>query len=139
MGRGKYCSKKCCLSVTSLDGSQGKDFRFHKGDMPSCFKGWRFSQSRSGGNKYILLYKPTYEGSDKRGYIREHRYVIEQALQRTLKANEIVHHKDGNTMNNDINNLQVMDKREHDRMNVSLNIHKRWHERQVFPQSPPTN
>lgn len=40
---------------------------------------------------------------------REHRFVIENILKRKLARHESVHHIDGNRLNNDPDNLQVMD------------------------------
>lgn len=128
IGRGKYCSKLC--EQKAFKGKHfSKDTEWKKGTMPWSFKGWRYTISRPNGRKYILLYKPEYSGSDKRGYIREHRYNMEIELGRKLLKTEIVHHLDGNTLNNNINNLEVMTKIEHDKMNVNLNIHRRWVER----------
>ena len=55
---------------------------------------------------------------DKRGYrwirrtdgkdVREHRQVMEDSLGRALEPWEIVHHKDGNRLNNALENLEVM-------------------------------
>lgn len=128
LGKGKYCSKKCCLQKTSFRKGERAypEGEFKKGQMPWCYKGFRYSISRKRGKKYRLLYKPNYPNSDKRGYIREHRYVMEQKIGRILKRTEIVHHIDGDTLNNHLDNLELMDKRDHDRMNTHLNIHKRW-------------
>jgi endogenous inhibitor of DNA gyrase (YacG/DUF329 family) len=41
------------------------------------------------------------------------RYLMEQTLGRQLKDNEQVHHKDGNPVNNDLNNLEVIPISEH--------------------------
>lgn len=49
-------------------------------------------------------------------YIYEHRIVMEEFLNRKLKSYEIVHHKDENKLNNCIENLQLMTKKEHDRL-----------------------
>ena len=43
----------------------------------------------------------------------EHRIIMEQALGRSLNSDEVVHHKDGNRRNNDLNNLEVMTRAEH--------------------------
>lgn len=45
--------------------------------------------------------------------IQEHRYVMEQKLGRRLTSEEIVHHKDGNKLNNDPDNLEIMTRSEH--------------------------
>ena len=46
----------------------------------------------------------------------EHRYLMEQHLGRKLTQNEVVHHKDGNPLNNDLSNLEIMPLSEHARM-----------------------
>lgn len=45
--------------------------------------------------------------------ILEHRYVMEQFLGRKLTSKEVVHHKDRNRQNNDIENLVLTDHSEH--------------------------
>jgi len=69
-------------------------------------------------------YNHQYKGghTDSRGYIRihvrgkyylQHRYVMAKKLGRPLRANEQVHHKDGNKGNNKINNLEIVLKNVH--------------------------
>lgn len=50
--------------------------------------------------------------------IDEHRLIMEQYLGRKLTRLEVVHHKDGNGRNNDIENLEVMSLSDHSRMHV---------------------
>jgi hypothetical protein len=62
------------------------------------------------GNKktmYRLLKVPWHPDAYRDGYVLEHRYVMEQALGRLLAPWEVVHHKDGNGLNNDVDNLQL--------------------------------
>lgn len=49
----------------------------------------------------------------KKSAKREHRVIMERILGRKLTANEVVHHIDGNKLNNDPANLQVMTRAEH--------------------------
>ncbi len=50
----------------------------------------------------------------------EHRIVMEDYLGRKLKANEYVHHIDGDKLNNNISNLQVMTPSEHSKLHAKL-------------------
>jgi hypothetical protein len=43
----------------------------------------------------------------------EHRYLMQQHLGRVLLRNEFVHHKDGNSRNNELSNLEVMIAKQH--------------------------
>ena len=54
--------------------------------------------------------------------IFEHRYVMEQHLDRRLTRKEDVHHINHNTLDNRIENLQVLSKSEHTKMHLA----ERW-------------
>ena len=56
---------------------------------------------------YILLYMPMHPNCNSAGFIREHRYVMEQNIGRLLTKEEVVHHKDENKSNNDLANLEL--------------------------------
>jgi hypothetical protein len=55
-----------------------------------------------------------------RGWMLEHRWLMEQHLGRRLTSNEHVHHKDLSTDNNELSNLQLMTKSEHRRLHQAL-------------------
>lgn len=57
---------------------------------------------------YIYKKVINHPHATSRGYVLEHRLIMENHLGRYLKPNEIVHHKDGNKANNDINNLELL-------------------------------
>ena len=126
--RGKYCSKQCSSVTLFRKGvTASVSTQFKKGQKAHNFNGYTYQKSRRDGKKYKLLYMPYHPNATKKGYIREHRYVMEQKLGRYLLKKEIVHHIDGDTLNNSKNDLEVMRKIEHDRMNTPLNIHRRWY------------
>ena len=54
---------------------------------------------------YKKIIKDNKKG--RTNYILEHRKVMEEYLRRKLKKEEVVHHIDGNTLNNNINNLML--------------------------------
>lgn len=126
-GKGKYCSKECCLLVTSKNLEKGLVYRFKKGQVPKSYKGFRFTSSRKEGKVYKELYIPTHPNCTKAGYIREHRYIMEKSIGRYLKKNEEVHHLNANTLDNSLENLQLLTSKEHKRLHLKDTIHKRWY------------
>ena len=62
-------------------------------------------------NKYERI---TINGDPK----GKHRLIMEQIIGRVLDYNEVVHHIDGNTQNNDILNLKIMSRKNHSRLHV---------------------
>lgn len=45
--------------------------------------------------------------------VLEHRYIVEQQIGRLLAVDECVHHKDGNKLNNDLANLEIVPRDRH--------------------------
>lgn len=56
--------------------------------------------------------------ADRNNRYEVHRAIMEQHLGRKLTSDEIVHHKDGNKLNNSIENLEILTRSEH------INLHR---------------
>ncbi len=76
--------------------------------------GWKGGRRKGGKFWYIRIYCPSHPHCDDKGYILEHRLVMEKHIGRILLLTEIVHHIDGDKQNNRIENLMLFkDNREH--------------------------
>lgn len=69
------------------------------------------------------------DGQNAMGYRRlmvrgrrvlEHRFIMEVALGRPLKNDEYIHHKDGNRLNNSLDNLEIMSPSEHSKLHNKM-------------------
>lgn len=71
---------------------------------------WNFNGVRLKLNGYWSLFRPDHPKAKinmRKNYILEHIVVMEENLGRYLTDIEIVHHRDGNKLNNNISNLQL--------------------------------
>ena len=72
-------------------------------------------------NGYLIKFQ---NGYNKKGNAKLHRLIMEDHLGRKLTSDEIVHHIDGNKLNNNINNLKVMTRGEHSRLHRKMELEK---------------
>jgi len=66
---------------------------------------WKGGRILLGG--YWYIYAPDHPNCTQAKYVAEHRLVMEQKLGRYLSRKEVVHHVDGNPLNNDPENLMI--------------------------------
>lgn len=94
-GGAKFCSKSCVAKVAD-----------HSAIVAA---------SRSTAEQRAKLLRGRGQGKTYRKLMgrHEHRVVAEQIIGRSLTFEDVVHHKDGDILNNDPFNLQVMTRAEH--------------------------
>lgn len=63
--------------------------------------------------RYWHLYLPKHHRSNSEGYVPEHVVLTEKKIGRHLQKNEVVHHIDGDRLNNSIGNLIVLSRKDH--------------------------
>lgn len=68
---------------------------------------------------HILRYSPAHPNARK-GYVAEHRLVMESALGRLLSPKEFVHHIDCDPQNNTLDNLDVCSSFQHNAAHASI-------------------
>ncbi|GAA3416218.1 hypothetical protein GCM10018952_44510 [Streptosporangium vulgare] len=59
------------------------------------------------GNGYIIVKRPDHPEARKNGWVSEHRMVMSDHLGRPLWPDEYVHHKNGNRVDNRLENLEL--------------------------------
>jgi len=135
-----FCSKECRLKwlgrhdieiINKPGHSKGhknpKLSRYNRDENRMNTKeGWTLKEKEH--DRTRLLSNPLFpdQGKSYHKYYGKHlhRVVAEQGLGRKLKRNEVVHHLDGNKLNNDPDNLIVMTRQEHSRLHGKLNHDK---------------
>ena len=89
----KYCSHKCKgIAQETL----------YKGKNNPCYRGGRIISTLG----YVEILIPEHPFANNRGYVYEHRLVMERKLERLLGPKEIVHHINKNLADNRPENLK---------------------------------
>lgn len=126
---GRFCSLKCRCTFSSRKNKEQQKRKVKETFKLKYFTQWCVKELPKvyptkvddGIVKIISRYVDTSNGyvklylSDK-SVIEEHRYVMEQHLGRELETTEVVHHINENKLDNRLENLEVLDSREHVRL-----------------------
>lgn len=106
-------AKQCGVAVTTISRWAAK-FKLRKighhnvdrhGSRNPYWNGGRYKDRASG---YILVYSPDHPFRTKKGYVLEHRLVVERSIKRHLRSNEIIHHKNKIKDDNRKENLEII-------------------------------
>lgn len=135
VGRGKVCSMECKGKLNSINKRKG-EFR----ECSKCGKEFwiRPSEIKKGRGKYCSrkCYQPVERGkaiSVDNYYVisgkKVHRIIMESHIRRELLSSEIVHHINGNKLDNRIENLQIVSRSEHNKLHFKINDGKTNQER----------
>ena len=73
---------------------------------------WKGGQ-RIDRNGYISLKNPEHPNATKDGYVREHTLIMSNFIGRPIKPDETVHHINGITNDNRLENLIIMKRKSH--------------------------
>lgn len=109
-------AEKCGVGITTISRWTARfeirEIRPYKGSRKGpqnpYWGGGRYKDNTSG---YVWVYNPEHPSRTKKGYVLEHRLVVEQFIGRYLRGNEIVHHKNKIKDDNRIENLQILNKK----------------------------
>ena len=73
---------------------------------------WTIEKTVKKGD-YMYAIVRNHPNRTKNNYVLLHRVVMENKIGRLLEKNEVVHHKDHNKLNNEIENLELLTVRQH--------------------------
>ena len=74
-------------------------------DCPNWKGGIKIAKHKN--TSYVMVYMPEHLKSDINGYVYEHRLIVEKEFNCEIPDRSVIHHVDGNGLNNDLTNLMV--------------------------------
>lgn len=106
----EYCSRKC----------KGKAL---SGDKHPMWIGGRIIEA----DGYVMLFRPDHPFCNNKGYVFEHRLVMEEAIGRYLLPKEVVHHKNKDRGDNSIANLELFASNAEHKRSEAREAGRCWH------------
>jgi len=101
--RSSFCGMSCrgsWLAVNRLN----RNKRDVSGDKNPAWKGGRYIVEG-----YAYVYSPNHPNRTKDNRVMEHRLVMEESIGRYLSKDEVIHHINGEKLDNKIENLKLVE------------------------------
>ena len=92
---------------------------FKKGCIP-----WNKKGKTKHSEGYILIYKPEHPFANHHGYVSRSHLVMESFINRYIKKSEIVHHINGDVLDDRIENLKLFNNQKEHAKYHDLNRHR---------------
>lgn len=110
-GKHVFCSLECFI----------KRIKEVAAKQPSGMQSpyWKGGTLRDG---YLFVKHPDHPNARKDGYVALHRLAMSEFLRRPLTRKEIVHHKNGDPLDNRIENLELTTNGEHGRIHRATEL-----------------
>jgi hypothetical protein len=108
----KYCGLSCSAKARIERIGTASQIRLSRG-----LRGWNYKDGTTLSVKgYRLLYLPKHPmASKKNGLVLEHRVVMAKKMGRILRSDELVHHINGDRLDNRVRNLRLLSRSAHSR------------------------
>ncbi len=120
-GRKRFCSRQCLHAIIQPQlfvppHSDKTKAKMRASKLSLLAQGWK----PLGWRKYLPHKRLSGRGYVFVGNKREHQVLMEQKLGRHLFCTEVVHHKDRDKANNDINNFELMMRSDHTKYHLGI-------------------
>ena len=104
---GRWMCKSKCIAC-------GKIYDAFRHEQKFCSKCWKL-RNKLAAKSYDKQKEQSYGG-----YSYVYRRIVEKELNRKIATNEVVHHLDGNSQNNELTNLMILTRTMHGRLHKFL-------------------